>query len=255
MTLQLGRHVFGIATLLLGVANLALHDQLTSNWQLPGAGVFLIVASAAQIAGGLAIQFRQSERLGAVILGCVYFVFALTWVPDIFAQPGMYYTWGNVFYRLASVAGGVIAYYMASPSAPRAKDVGKAAVVLLGLCNVSFAAEQLEFLSHTADLVPKWLPPSGMFWAVATTIAFVLAGVSLVSGYKALLASRLTALMFMIFGVAIWIPTLIADPKTHSNWSEGLETFAIGGAVWIVADFLGRAAWTGVSEPGALPLK
>jgi hypothetical protein len=82
------------------------------------------------------------------------------------------------------------------------------------------------------------MPPSGTFWAWATTIAFGLAAISLVSGYKALLASRLLTAMFVIFTLAVWIPILIADPRTLSNWSEGLETFAIAGAVWIVADFL-----------------
>jgi uncharacterized membrane protein YphA (DoxX/SURF4 family) len=235
-----GRHVFGIASIALGIANLALHDQLTSDWTLPGDAVFLVVASLAQIAGGIAIQFRKTERLGAVVLGSVYLIFAITFVPSIVAQPGAYYTWGEVFYRLASVCGAAVAYCMAAPSTPNAKTICKTSVVLQGLCYVSFAIEQVEYLARTSDLVPKWIPPNGMFWAWATTVAFGLAGISLVTGFKALLASRLTTLMLVIFGVAIWIPTLIADPKTHSNWSEGIETFLIAGAGWIVSDYLAR---------------
>jgi uncharacterized membrane protein YphA (DoxX/SURF4 family) len=87
-----------------------------------------------------------------------------------------------------------------------------------------------------------------MFWAIATTIAFWLAGIALATGYKSLLASRLLALMLMVFGVAVWIPILIADPKTHRNWGEGLETFAIAGVAWIVADYLGRNV-TQVRQP------
>jgi hypothetical protein len=33
---------------------------------------------------------------------------------------------------------------------------------------------------------------------------------------------------------------LVANPKSHGNWSEGLETFAIAGVAWVVADLLGR---------------
>lgn len=235
-----GRHVFGVASILLGIANLALHDQLTSNWTLPGDAVFLIVASVAQISGGIAIQFRKMERWGALILGCVYLIFAFSWVPSIVAQPGVYYTWGNIFYRLASVCGAAVAYCMAVPATPNAKLICKVSVVLQGLCYASFAIEQVEYLARTSDLVPKWVPPNGMFWTWATTVAFGLAGVSLVTGFKALLAARLTTLMLVIFVVAIWIPTLIADPKTHSNWAEGIETLLIAGAGWIVADYLGR---------------
>lgn len=173
----LGRHVFGAASLLLGIAGIVLHDQLVSNWQLPGDAAFLFVTSAAQIIGGFAVQFRKAAGLGAVVLGSVYLVFALTLVPDIFAQPGMYASWGNVFYRLASVSGAIVLYCLASPATSHAKTVCKAAVVLLGLCNASFAVEQVEFLGRTADLVPRWVPPNGMFWAVATTIAFALAAV------------------------------------------------------------------------------
>jgi len=236
----MGRHLFGAAALLLGVAGLALHAQLVSNWRLPGGDVFIFVTSIAQIAGGAAMQFGKSQRLGAVILGAVYLLFSLTFVRDVFKHPGVFASWGNVFYQLSLVTGAVVAYGMSSPSAPNARTISRAAVMLLGVCNLSFAVEQVEFLARTAGLVPKWVPPNGMFWAIATTVAFGLAGISLLIGYKSLLASRLLGLMLALFGVAIWIPALIADPKMHSNWSEGLETFAIAGAAWIVAEFLRR---------------
>lgn len=239
MTIDFGRRVFGAASLLLGLAGLALHDQLISDWVLPYATAFLVVTSAALIAGGCFVAFRRTERLGAGLLAGVYAIAAATFLPDIIAQPRVYAAWGNLFYPLATVSGALVAYFMLSPSL-RARAACRAAVVLAGLCNASFAAEQLEFRGRTAGLVPKWMPPSGMFWAIATTVAFGLAAASLISGYQSLPAARLVASMLLVFGLAVWLPTLIADPKTHSNWSEGLQTFAIAGAAWIVADFLAR---------------
>ncbi len=236
----MGRYVFGGAALLLGVAGLVLHDQLISNWQLPGAVAFIAVISVAQIVGGAALLFRKTDVLGAIVLGVVYLVISLTFVPGIVAHPGVYESWGDLCYQLALVAGATIAYGLASPSSRYAAALCRGAVVVFGLCNISFAIEQVEFLARTVSLVPKWIPPNGMFWAIVTTIAFGLAGISLVVGYKSLLASRLLALMLVLFGVAIWIPILIADPKTHGNWSEGIETFAIAGVAWLVADYLGR---------------
>jgi hypothetical protein len=236
----MGRYVFGGAALLLGVAGLVLHAQLISNWQLPGAAAFIVVTSIAQIVGGGAMLLPKPSALGGIILGVVYLVFSLTFVPDIVAQPGIYASWGNVFYQLALVVGAAVAYGLATPSLPYVATLCRGAVMLFGLCNISFAIEQVEFLARTVSLVPKWIPPNGMFWTIATTIAFALAGVALIVGYKSLLASRLLALMLMVFGVAIWIPILVADPRTHRNWSEGLETFAIAGAAWIVADLLAR---------------
>jgi hypothetical protein len=234
----MGRHLFGAAALALGVASLAVHAQLVSSWTLPGRAVFLGVTAVAQIVGGIAIQFPRSARLGAIILLAVYVLFACTFVPEIFAQPGVYASWGDVFYALGLVVGAVVAYALASPSAPQPKRLANAAVIVFGLCNISYAIEQLEFFARTASLVPKWIPFGGSFWTIATTIAFSLAGVSLLIRYKALLASRLLTVMLLIFGVTIWIPKLIAQPGEAGNWSEGLETFAIAGAAWIVADFL-----------------
>ncbi|HEY2474553.1 MAG TPA: hypothetical protein VGI19_07090 [Candidatus Cybelea sp.] len=234
----MGRRVFGVAAIALGAASLFLHHQLASEWRLPGVAAFLFVTSIALIAGGGAMQFRHADRLGAAILGGVYLLYALTLVPDIFARPGLYASWGNVFYGLALVAGALVAYGLAAPAAPYAKAMCNAGVLLLGLCNISFAIEQVEFLARTVSLVPRWVPPNAMFWAIATTIAFALAGVSLLTRYKSLLAAQLLTLMLLIFVVLIWIPLLIAHPEVLSNWSEGIETFAIAGAAWIIADFL-----------------
>jgi uncharacterized membrane protein YphA (DoxX/SURF4 family) len=244
----MGRYVFGVTSMLLGIACIALHDQLISNWQLLGDAVFLFVTSAALIAGGVGVLFPAVARPAALLLGCVYFLATLTFLPDVVQQPGVYASWGDVCYPLAPALGAVVAYCLASPSTRAGTAICKAGVMLMGICSGSYAVEQVEFLSRTASLVPKWMPPNGNFWAIATTIAFGLAAVSLASGYKALLASRLLTVMFLIFTFGVWLPILIADPRTHSNWSEGLETLAIAGAVWIVADFL---ATRGVKEANA----
>ncbi len=236
----MGRHVFGASAILMGVASLTLHDQLISEWQLPGNGAFIVVTSIAQILGGAGLLFRKTSALGAIILGITYLIFSLTFIPDIVHQPGVYASWGDVFYQVALVVGAVLAYALTAPSSRDVATLCKIAVIVFGLCNISYAIEQVEFLARTVSLVPHWIPPNGMFWTIATTIAFGVAGIAIAAGYKSVLASRLLALMLLSFVVTIWIPILIADPKTHSNWSEGIETLAIGGVAWIVADYLKR---------------
>lgn len=225
-----GRHLFGAAAVALGVASLVLHVQLVSSWTWPGRAIFLDLTAAAQIAGGVAILVPRAARVGAILLLVTYIVFACTFVPEIFAQPGVYASWGDVFYSLGLVVGAAVLL----------KRPANAAVVLFGLCNISYAIEQIEFFARTVSLVPKWIPLDGSFWTVATTIAFALAGVSLVVRYKALLASELLTAMLLIFGITIWIPMLVAQPNHLGNWSEGLETFALAGTAWIVADFLAK---------------
>ena len=56
----------------------------------------------------------------------------------------------------------------------------------------------------------------------------------------ALLATRLLTTMILIFRLLVWIPLLRSAPRSHANWSETVETFAIAGTAWILADLLGE---------------
>jgi len=91
-------------------------------------------------------------------------------------------------------------------------------------------------LRETAHLVPKWIPPGQMFWAILTTIAFALAAMAILINRLARLAMRMMTLMLALFGVLVWVPHLIAHPQAHFNWSECVLTFLTTGAAWMVAD-------------------
>lgn len=232
---NLGRQVFGVAALAFGLITLAWHDY--NGWHLPR--YIAYAAAAAQIFGGAAIQFRRTAKTGAVVLGAVYLVFALRCVPQIFAQPQIYNSWGNFFEQFSLVTGAAIVYARLSPawSPGTLHRIGR---ILLGVCAASFALEQAIYLRPTASLVPKWIPPSQMFWAVTTTVLFALAAVALLANRMALLAARLLTVMLVSFGLLVWVPLILSNPHNHTNWSENVETFAIAGAAWILADLLGE---------------
>jgi len=239
---NLGRHVFGVATLAFGVVALAWPDiynglQPSHRWDARAWQIFVCTAAAAQICGGAALQFRRTAKTGAAILGAVYLVFAFLCVPRIVAKPQVYNNWGNFFEQFSLATGAVIVYARLSPVwAP--DTLKRISRILFGLCAASFAAEQAVYLQATATLVPKWLPPSQTFWAVATTVAFTLAAISLLTNRMALLATRMLKIMLVSFGLLVWVPLLLSDPHNHGNWSETAETFAIAGVAWILADLL-----------------
>jgi hypothetical protein len=232
---NLGRHVFGVASLAFGLITLAWHDY--NDWHPPRTIVY--AAAAALIFGGAAIQFRRATKPGAALLSAVYLAFALQCVPRIVAAPQIYNSWGNFFEQFSLVAGAAIVYARWS-SAWSPETLNRIGRILLGICTASFTLEQAFYLHATANLVPKWLPPSQMFWAVTTTVLFALAAVALLTNRMALLATRLLTMMLVLFGPLVWIPLLLSDPRSHANWSETVETFAIAGAAWILADLLGE---------------
>jgi hypothetical protein len=232
---NLGRHVFGVAALAFGVITLARHEY--NGWHL--ASYIVYPAAAAEIFGGAAIQFRRAAKTGAVALGAVYLAFAVACVPGIVAAPRIYNGWGNFFEQFSLVTGAAIVYGCLSP-AWSPETVNRIGRILLGICAASFALEQAFYLHATAGFVPKWLPPSQMFWAVTTTVLFALAAVALLTNRMALLATRLLTTMLVMFGLLVWVPLVISDPHNHTNWSETAETFAIAGAAWILADLVGE---------------
>jgi hypothetical protein len=232
---NLGSSVFGVAALAFGLIALVWHGY--NDWHPPR---YLVYATAAAlIFGGAAIPFHRTAKTGAVVLGAVYLVFALLCMPGIVAKPQIYTSWGNFFEQFSLVTGAAIVCGRLS-SALSQETVNRIGRILLGICTASFTLEQAFYLGATANLVPKWLPPSQMFWAVATTVLFALAAVALLTNRMALLATRLLTMMLVIFGLLVWVPVLLSDPHNHTNWSETVETFAIAGTVWILADILGE---------------
>src|SRR4029077_18520964 len=192
-SLNLGRHVFGVATLAFGLATLAWHDY--NGWHQLRYIVY--AAAAAQIFGGAAIQFRRAAKTGAAVLGAAYLVLALLCVPGIVAKPQIYNSWGNFFEQFSLVTGAAIVYARLSSAWSR-ETLNRIGRILLGICTASFTLEQAIYLHATANLVPKWLPPTQMFWAVTTTVLFALAAVALLTNRMALLATRLLTMMLVI---------------------------------------------------------
>ena len=240
MTRDFGRHAYGAAAIIYGA--LALHWNDVNTWpqlaalaKAPYHEPVVYIVAAILIVGGLAIQWRRTAQLGAVVLGAFYLVVAVLCIPGIVAAPLIYNNWGNFFEQFSIASGALIAYASLAPG--RLASTARAAGIFFGICVVSFALEQAFYLNATAAFVPKWIPPGQMFWAIATTIAFALAAIAILSGRRVLLASRLLTAMFVLFGLLVWLPALLANPHSHFNWAESTENLAIAAVAWILGDY------------------
>jgi len=243
MKLAVGRYVLGWASIAFGALALTWRDF--NEWQqirvlgpIPHRDVLLYAIALAEIFGGLTIQWRATARVGALVLAVVYLFFGILWLP-LFIQKPIYDQIGNFFEQFSMVCGALIVYAAAQPrNSSTTVRLTRIGYYGFGLCVVSFTLEQALYLRGTAEFVPKWIPPGQMFWAVATTIAFALAAVALLVGRCSLLASRLLTLMIVLFGLIIWVPAAFADPHSLTSWAGIAENYGIGGAAWIVADYL-----------------
>jgi hypothetical protein len=241
-----GRHMFGSAAIIFGIIGLVWQDFNT--WQqvrilghLSHPEMLISVIATVEILGGIAIQWRRTVKFGALILGVTYLFFALLWVPFIIRTPLVYDPWGNFFEQFSMVSGALIVYSSLGTNGQAAHTrLSRIGYYFFGICVISFTLEQIFYLPATAGFVPKWIPPTQMFWAVITTIALALVAIAICTGRLALMASRLLTIMIICFGLLIWLPILLQDPHTLFNWAGNAENLGIAGAAWIVADFLAQ---------------
>ena len=234
--------VFGASAVLFGTIALMWHDAdtwqtLRQIWSLPFGTIIGTCLMVAQIAGGGGVLYPRTARLASVVLCVVYLCFSLACVPSIIAASDPFERFGGSFFQQLSLLFGAMTMYAATESnRERATALGRLTRTGLGVSAVSFTLSQILFLRPTASLVPKWIPPNQMFWAILTTIAFALAAIAILVNRQARLAIRLMTLMLALFGVLIWIPRLTSHPEAHFNWSQFALTFLIAGAAWTVGE-------------------
>lgn len=232
--------IYGLGAVLFGATAFVWRDFNT--WQ-PADGlnspilraVLLYATAVAQIIGGIAIQRRETLRFGSAALLCVAVIYAIFRLPHVVATPLVYAPWGGLSENLSIVAGAMILFGLSSRDGRQGRTLVQAGRVLFTVCVASFMLYQAFYIPDTASLVPKWIPPSQVFWAIATTIAFGLAALALALRRADVLATRLLTAMLLIFQVTIWIPMLVASPHSHMLWAANAQNFSIAGAAWIVS--------------------
>jgi uncharacterized membrane protein len=241
---HIGLHLYGVAAAALGVIGLGWGDFAT-NWQrvqldVPHREALAYFTAAYELVIGLAILWRRTARSAALLLTFLYAIFALLWVIQIFAVPGVYDSWGNFFEEFSLVMGGVVAFSSLAP-----KDSPWAARTaifsrLFGVCVISFGLVHFISFAGAASWVPRWIPPGQKFWIAATGTFFFMAAGAILSGVMARLASRLLTIMIVCFEILVWIPRLIASPHDHFNWSGNAICCAIAAAAWVVSDSINQ---------------
>lgn len=243
--LTLGTRVYALGAIALALVGLIWGD-FALVWQpvpagLPARTLLAYVFAAALLLAGIALSYRATAARGAQAL-CALFalVVLLLHLPRVLRHPAVYGAWSGLAEQLALVAGGWLAYQLCRPPAAAGSSAAlHAGVRVFAVCLLIFGGAHFFYLEETAALVPQWLPPDQRFWAVATGLAHLLAGLALLSGVLAHLAALMITIMFAAFSLLIHIPLLRGDPHSHLNWVMNAMNLALTGAAWVTADALG----------------
>ena len=243
-TMVLGWRVYG-----LGVAALGLVSLAWGNFDpgqpvpkgIPDRVVLAYAAAVFTIVAGAAIEWRRTEAWAAAALTAYYTLVVVVLLNGavVLAHPGEYGAYSGLGEQLAIAAAGLIVFAArARIDAALAARLARLGQLTFGVCALLFGGAHFFYMNLTAPLVPRWLPPSQVFWGYVTGVAHIAAGVAILTGARARLAAILLTVMFASFTPLVHIPLVLADPASRENWSENALNLALTGAAWVVADSL-----------------
>jgi uncharacterized membrane protein len=215
-------------------------------------GVLAYTAAALMFAAGVGLQWRKTTRAALLLSAAVYTPFALLWLRRVIGFPQLSGTWSGFAEQLAPVIAALFAYGRGAGTNARWSPKAVAACrAVFGLCVIGLGLAHFFALTLTARLVPKWIPPGQRFWAAATGVALVLAGVSIAIDVQSARAARLLTVLLLLFGAFVWVPRLFSNPHQPVAWGGFAITILVCGAAWMVADGLdgGMPARDGTLPP------
>jgi uncharacterized membrane protein YphA (DoxX/SURF4 family) len=241
-----GWRVWGLGVMTLGAVCLALgafDPGQPVPKSFPGRDALAYAAGAFMLVAGAAVQWRRTAAWAVAALAAYYALIVVILMNGrvVLAHPGEFGAYSGAAEQLAIAAGALIVYAAnARIDAARAARLTRVGQVAFGVCAILFGGAHFAYMDLTTPLVPKWLPPSQTFWAWATGIGHIAAGVAILTGVQARLAAILLTAMYASFTLLVHGPMLLADPSNHYIWTENALNIALIGAAWVVADSLAR---------------
>lgn len=242
----LGWRVYGLGVMALGLVCLALGDFVPGQpvpKTLPDRTALAYGAAAFMLVAGAAVEWRRTRAWAAAALTAYYGLIVVILMNGrvVLAHPAEYGAYSGDAEQLAIAAGGLIVYAASARiDAALAARLTRLGQLTFGVCALLFGGAHFVYLNLTVPLVPKWLPPTQEFWAYATGVGHIAAGVAILTSVQARLAAILLTAMYASFTFLVHGPMLLADPSSHTIWSENAMNLALTGAAWVVADSLAR---------------
>lgn len=251
--MRLGVYVLGVGAIATGIVDLiwrsfdraeepiqAFGDQIPAH-----TAVFACIIAVLLIVGGITLMRPRSVRLGASLLTIAYLVFAIFWLPRLVTGTeylgfrGFVGALGGAAQEVIVIAAVAIVYAWWGGMNPNAS----ARVLLVtrwafGLSTIVFGLAHLTNVASIGSMVPGWMPLGGNVWAVVTGIAFLSAGVGILTGILDVLAARLLTVMLAIFSALALAPQIAAFPYNQSAYGVNVYNVAAIGAAWVLADWL-----------------
>jgi len=243
-SIRAGRVLVGCAMIVLGALG-TMYADFIMEWtpapaQFPTRVAWTYFHGGVLIVAGVVLLFDTTARLAALVLGAVWLLWTLLYVPRLIAN------WrgalGGQFEALAMASG-----LLLLADGLSGLRTGKRILALVGrygfaICLPMFGIVHFLYADGVASWVPAWLP-AHLFWAYFTGVAHCGAGLAILSGVLARLGSRLFAIMLSSWVLIVHIPRVAAAVRDRHEWTTLFVALALTGIAWIVAGSLTRDLW------------
>jgi uncharacterized membrane protein len=248
-----GHAVFAAVLIAVGILGLEKGD-FGAIWQpvqraVSASEMLAYLCAGISLATGIGLLWRRtSARAARVLLAWLLIWFLLFKLPVILHAPGAVVSWESCGETVVILAAAWVLYAWFAGDWERRRlafATGERGVriarILYGLALVAFGLAHFAYVRETVALVPAWLP-SRATWVYLTGGTYIAAGVAVLAGILARLASALAALQMGLLTLVVWVPMVAAGPDA-SQWSEFVVSVALAAGAWVVADSYRDAPW------------
>jgi len=197
--------------------------------------IFMFVA-------GIALEWRRTTMWAAAALAAYYAIIVVLVmnVRLVLRNLEIYGAYDSMAEQVAITAGAFIIWAsLAKLDAAKSARYIRIAQIVFGVCAIFFGGAHFVYMNLTAPLIPRWLPPSQLFWGYATGIFHIAGGLAIIMNIRARLAATLLAVMYAIFTV-VALPLGLLAQSTFFGWTEIATSLILVGVAWVVADSLAR---------------
>ena len=228
-----GSAVFAVGMAAMGILTLARFDfspvLLALPPDLPGRVAVAAISGICLIGAAVTILLDRRPRVGALTIASVLSLGALLHALPFFTHSASP-VWAVAFESIVLASA---AWALTDLLGELSNGARVAARIGFAISLFAFGIFHFVYHAYIASVIPAWIP-GNLFWTYGIGCALIAAGVAVLTGIQARLATTLLAIMFASWVVIVHAPRVAASPANADEWSSMIIALSCCGASLIM---------------------